>query len=86
MSKISLSGDPSGTGTLSIVAPNTSTYRTLTLPDNTGTLLSTANGYLLGNITYLTSGTAATYTTPTGVRALYVECVGGGAGGGGADG
>lgn len=37
-------------------------------------------------ITYLTSGTAATYTTPAGVRALYVEVVGGGGGGGGCDG
>ena len=42
--------------------------------------------YLLGAITYLTSGTAATYTTPTNARALYVECVGGGGGGGGVDG
>jgi len=42
--------------------------------------------FLLGAITYITTGTAATYTTPTNARALYVECVGGGAGGGGVDG
>ena len=42
--------------------------------------------FLLGAITYITSGTAATYTTPTSARALYVECVGGGGGGGGFDG
>ena len=47
---------------------------------------NSTNAYTLKNITYLTSGTAATYTTPTGVRALYVECVGGGGGGGGVDG
>lgn len=44
------------------------------------------NAYTLKNITYLTSGTAATYTTPTGVRALKVTVVGGGGGGGGVDG
>lgn len=44
------------------------------------------DAYLLKNITYLTSGTAATYTTPTGVRALKVTVVGGGGGGGGIDG
>jgi ethanolamine utilization protein EutQ (cupin superfamily) len=40
MSKIALVGDASGTGTLSIVAPNTSTDRTLTLPDESGTVLT----------------------------------------------
>lgn len=43
MSKIALSGNASGTGTLTISAPNTSTDRTLTLPDNTGTLVSTGS-------------------------------------------
>lgn len=43
MSKIALSGNASGTGTLTIAAPNTSTDRTLTLPDNTGTLVSTGS-------------------------------------------
>ncbi len=42
--------------------------------------------YTLKNITYLTSGTAATYTTPTGVRALKVTAIGGGGGGGGVNG
>ena len=37
MSAISLQGNASGTGTLSIAAPNTNTNRTLTLPDGTGT-------------------------------------------------
>jgi len=44
------------------------------------------NAYALKNITYLTSGTAATYTTPTGVRALKVTVIGGGGGAGGVDG
>ena len=38
MSAITLQGNASGTGTLSIAAPNTNTNRTLTLPDLTGTL------------------------------------------------
>ena len=40
MSKISLTGNPSGSGVLTIAAPDTSTDRTLTLPDASGTLLS----------------------------------------------
>ena len=44
------------------------------------------NAYTLKNITYLTSGSLATYTTPTGVRALRVTVVGGGGGAGGVDG
>lgn len=42
--------------------------------------------YALKNVTYLTSGTNATYTTPTSVRALKVTVVAGGGGGGGVDG
>lgn len=38
MSKIALTPNASGTGTLTIAAPNTSTDRTLTLPDSTGTV------------------------------------------------
>ena len=43
MSKISIEGNASGTGTLTIAAPNTNTNRTLTLPDNTGTMLTSAS-------------------------------------------
>ena len=42
MSKVKIQGDPNGTGALTIAAPNTNTDRTLTLPDQTGTLLTTA--------------------------------------------
>jgi hypothetical protein len=44
------------------------------------------NAYVLKNITYLTSGTDATYATPTGVQALKITVVGGGGGAGGVDG
>jgi hypothetical protein len=40
LSRISLSGNASGTGTLTIAAPNTNTDRTLTLPDSTGAILN----------------------------------------------
>ena len=38
MSKIALSGDANGNGTLTIASPNTNSDRTLTLPDSTGTI------------------------------------------------
>jgi hypothetical protein len=43
MSKIALSGNASGTGTFSIASPGTNTDRTLTLPDASGTLATTAD-------------------------------------------
>ena len=42
MSNITLSSNPSGTGTFTITSPNSNTNRTLTLPDQTGTILTTA--------------------------------------------
>ncbi len=41
MSKVKIQGHASGTGVLTVTAPNTSTDRTITLPDGTGTLLTT---------------------------------------------
>lgn len=43
MSKVALSGNASGSGTFTIASPNSNTDRTLTLPDNTGTLVSTGS-------------------------------------------
>jgi hypothetical protein len=40
MSKISLSSNPSGTGTFTIESPATNTDRTLVLPDEAGTVLT----------------------------------------------
>ena len=40
MSKVAITGNASGTGTLTIAAPNTNTDRTLTLPDSTGAILN----------------------------------------------
>jgi hypothetical protein len=40
MSKISLAPDASGTGIFTIASPNSNTNRTLTLPDNAGTIIT----------------------------------------------
>jgi hypothetical protein len=45
MSLVAISGNASGTGTLTIAAPNTNSDFTLTLPQNTGTLISTASTF-----------------------------------------
>jgi hypothetical protein len=42
MSKIALSGNASGTGTFTIASPNSNSDRTLNLPDNSGTVLTSA--------------------------------------------
>lgn len=73
MSKIALSGNASGTGTLTIAAPNTSTDRTLTLPDATGTMLvsgqpvTATTGNFSGDVTLGSSVLA----TPTGSAPSY---------------
>ena len=41
MSKVKIQGNASGTGVLTLEAPNTNTDRTITLPDSTGTVLMT---------------------------------------------
>ena len=45
MSKVAITGNASGTGTFTISAPNTNTDRTLTLPDNTGTIITTGSTF-----------------------------------------
>ena len=54
MSKVKIEGNASGTGTLTISAPNTNTDRSLTLPDKAGEiLLSDGDG---SNLTGITTG------------------------------
>jgi hypothetical protein len=67
LSKIALSGNASGTGTLTIAAPNTNTDRTLTLPDNTGTILTNATtaGFPAGSVLQVVQATTGTDTTIT---------------------
>ena len=49
-----------------------------------GIQVNSINAHALKGISYLSG--SGTYTTPSKVRAIYVECVGGGGGGGGVDG
>ncbi len=51
MAKVKIQGHASGTGTLTVTAPNTSTDRTITLPDATATLFTDAGGTITGNLT-----------------------------------
>ena len=63
MAKVKIQGHASGSGVLTVTAPNTSTDRTITLPDATGTLLnSDGSGASLTalNATNLGSGTVPT--------------------------
>lgn len=58
MSKIAFNSNPSGTGTFTIASPNSNTDRTLTLPDTTGTVLTSAGGTLTGDLNVNTKITA----------------------------
>jgi len=51
MSKVKIQGHASGTGVLTVTAPNTSTDRTITLPDTTGTLLDENSSVPAANLT-----------------------------------
>jgi hypothetical protein len=67
MSKIAISGASTGTATFTIESPATSTNRTLTLPDNTGTIITQnstpafASTIGVGGATPSTSGAGITF-------------------------
>ena len=73
MSKIALEPNASGTGVFSIASPNSNTNRTLTLPDETGTVLTSVSAIPAAQITGLTStnpltlGTAVASTSGTAI-------------------
>jgi hypothetical protein len=50
MSKIAFNSNPLGTGTFTIASPNSNSDRTFTLPDTTGTVLTSAGGTMTGNL------------------------------------
>jgi len=64
MSKVSITGNASGTGTFTIAAPNSNTDRTLTLPDEAGTILTSASDVL-------TSASNLDFSKLTGQRYFY---------------
>ena len=45
MSSVRLSGNAGGTGIFTIASPNSNSSPTMTLPDNTGTIITTASTF-----------------------------------------
>ena len=50
MSKVAIQGNASGTGTFTIAAPDSNENRTLTLPDEAGTVLTSASSIPVANL------------------------------------
>ncbi len=67
MSKIALSGDASGTGTFTIASPNSNSNFTLTLPAESGTVLTT------GSTTGISASALSTGTIP--IARMYAGAV-----------
>ncbi len=67
MSLIAMQGGATGTGTVTLLAPVTNTNRTLTLPDATGTVLSSATttGFPAGAVLQVVSAFTTTNTSTT---------------------
>ena len=68
MSNLTVKGNASGTGTVILEAPNTNTNRTITLPDATATLASTA--YVDSSVATaarMVAGTAVSSTSGTAI-------------------
>jgi hypothetical protein len=65
MSKIALSPNASGSAVFTLAAPNSNSDRTLTLPDNTGTILTNATtaGFPAGSVLQVVSTTYSTLAT-----------------------
>lgn len=68
MSKVAIEGNASGTGTFTIAAPDSNTSRTLTLPDESGTLLTKLP---VGSVLQVVQ--ASTTTTVTSTTTTYVD-------------
>jgi len=64
MSKVSLTGNASGTGTLTVAAPNTNSDYTLTLPTETGTVATQAYAAAKETVARITGATASYTVVP----------------------
>jgi hypothetical protein len=72
MSKITLSGNASGTGTFTLASPNSNSDRTLDLPDAGGTMVLDTATQTLTNKTLTTPNIdSAQFATVTGTAPLY---------------
>ena len=93
MSNIAITPNSSGTGTISITAPNTNTNRTIALPDVAGNVVTTGDSATVSP-TMLSGGhgglksiqvftSTGTYTKPAGISTVKVTVTGAGGAGGG---
>lgn len=74
MSQIKIIGNTSGTGTFTITTPNSDTSRTLTLPDETGTVLTTATaGVPVNAPAFSASPSTQAYTTNTWTKVMLTS-------------
>ena len=76
MSKIALTPNASGSGTFTLASPNSDTDRTLTLPDEAGTILTTSSDVVAGPLfsAYSNVGnTVVSNTTYTKVQMNVIE-------------
>ena len=76
MSKIAITPNASGTGTINIVAPNTNTDRTLTIPDVTGNVVTTGDtgSVTTGMLNSTLDLSSKTLTIPTvSVKPMFVN-------------
>jgi len=80
MSRVKIEGNASGTGTFTLEAPNSNTDRTLVLPDEAGTVLTSASPIGFKSVQVFTS--SGTYTKPSGINTIFVIVTGGGGSGG----
>jgi len=62
MSKVAITGNASGTGVFTVVSPNSNTDRTLTLPDESGTVDTLQRS---GNVLQVVQGTTSTEVVST---------------------
>jgi len=72
MAKVKIQGHASGTGVLTVTAPNTSSDRTITLPDETATLSTVASLNDLTDST-VSASDPATDTNPSAVGHYWVN-------------
>lgn len=73
MSKVAIQGNASGTGTFTIAAPNSNTDRTLTLPDEAGTVLTSASSIVPSAVSGFSARLSANQSIPhnTTVKLQY---------------
>lgn len=75
MSQVRVSGNASGTGIITVTSPNTNTNYTLTLPANTGTLVTNATAGTVLQIVQMTSSTAVSNSTATFISTGLTQAI-----------